>query len=117
MQEYVTIEPDVKVRVTSRITLFGLFGNFEAEQSYTVTMDSGVKDIWGDVLGYEYTFSFTGAPLETFRPATYQGNGVLFVNPDHPLISAQVVNVDQVSVLAGEVNLDQFLYMPAYRLL
>ncbi len=110
-EDYITVTPDIKARVRQNGDSIILSGNFVAEQSYTVTVDGGVKDIWGDDLGYEFSFSFTGAPLDTsFRPAYYQGSGVLFVNPDQPLISAQVVNVDQASIMVGSVALDSFLY-------
>ncbi|MFN2145776.1 MAG: Ig-like domain-containing protein, partial [Anaerolineales bacterium] len=108
----VTVTPDIKPRVRQNGDTITLFGNFVSEQSYTVTVAPSVKDIWGDELGYEYSFSFTGAPQDAaFRPAYYQGSGVLFVNPDDPLISAQVVNVDQASVMTGSVPLELFLYL------
>ena len=76
----------------TQLTKGSIYGNFEAEEIYTVTVGSGLTDIWGDNLGFDYTFSFTGAPLSAaFRTATFQGGGVVFVNPDSPLISAQVV--------------------------
>jgi hypothetical protein len=108
---HITITPEVKVRAQWNEDTLWLFGNFEAEQGYTVTVDGDIEDIWGGQMGFDYPFTFSSAPLSArFAPAVYQGRGALFVSAEEPQISAQVVNLDQVVVQTGNVSLEEFIY-------
>lgn len=108
---FITVSPEVKVRAQWSEDNLWLFGTFEAEQQYTITVGSGIEDIWGSQMGSDYSFTFTSAPLNArFAPALYQGRGAVFVDAGDPQISAQVVNIDQVVVQAGTISLEEFLY-------
>jgi len=114
--EFISVSPQVDLRLESfgseAMDSLWLYGNFQAEENYTITVRSGLTDIWGGVLEFDQSFSFTGAPLSaSFVPASYQGRGVLFVNPDSPTISAQSVNVDEVFVQTGAIALEDYLYL------
>ncbi len=114
--EFISVSPEVDLRLgdfgLEAMDTLWLYGNFSAEENYTVTVRSGLTDIWGDDLEFDHTFSFTGAPLSaSFTPSIYQGRGALFVNPDAPLITAQSVNVDEVFVQAGAIALEDYLYL------
>ncbi len=115
--EFISVTPQIDLRLEDygpyqeRDTL-SIYGNFEAEESYTVTVDGGITDVWGDDLEFDYSFSFVGAPLSaSFNPAVYHGRGALYVDPDDPLLSAQVVNIDQVFLQTGAIALEDFLYL------
>ncbi|MEJ2485688.1 MAG: Ig-like domain-containing protein [Anaerolineales bacterium] len=115
--EFISVTPDVDLTLADYgpdqvLDTLILYGNFEPEEDYTVTVGGGISDIWGDDLEFDYTFSFAGAPLSTnFRPADYQGRGTVFVNPDDPKMFAQVVNIDQVFVQAGAIDFEDYLYL------
>lgn len=113
--EFISVNPDVGLRMADlgpddlkdRLVLYG---NFQAEETYTVTVDGGLTDIWGDDLEFDYTFTFSGAPLSTrFTLADYQGRGTVFANPDAPKLFAQVVNIDQVFLQAGAISFEDYL--------
>ncbi len=109
---YVSIEPDTYLSVDVSGNMLSVYGAaIEAEEIYTMTVSGGIADIWGDTMGSDYTFSFTADRLaRTFLPAIYQGRGLSLVDPDEPLFSAQVVNVDQVQVDYADVSVEEFIY-------
>jgi len=114
--EFISVSPQVDLRLEyygfEQPDTLWLYGNFEAEENYTITVGSGLTDIWGGVLEFDHTFSFAGAPLSaSFVPSLYQGRGAVFVNPDAPLITAQSVNVDEVFVQTGAIALEDYLYL------
>lgn len=110
--DYITVEPEVKMTASKSGNFLNLSGVFQAEESYTITVSSGLADIWGDDLENDFSFSFSGAPLDAaFLPATMQGFGLMFANPEQPLISAQVVNVDAAIVDQALVSFSDYLYM------
>jgi uncharacterized protein YfaS (alpha-2-macroglobulin family) len=88
-----------------------VFGYFMPEEQYTITADGGLEDIWGGQLGTDYQLTFYGAPLDiSFGLSSWTGGGVLFVNPDRPGATAQVVNVDRVYVEIGSLPVEEFIY-------
>jgi len=111
LTDYISVEPEVKLSANndSGSSLF-LYGNFEAEETYTLTVSGGLADIWGDDLEFDFSFTFTGAPLEaSFLPSTYQGFGLVYANPNQPVVSAQVVNVDAAIVDNALISFSDYL--------
>lgn len=108
--DYIQVVPEVSLRAEVLEDTLQLYGDFEAEQAYTITVGRGLTDIWGGQTSFDYVFSFIEAPLSaSFLPGIFQGMGAVVVNAGEPLLSAQVVNVDRVVVQTGRVSLEDFL--------
>ena len=108
--DYISVDPEVKLSVNETDTTLSLYGDFRAEESYTITVSGAMTDIWGGEMQYDYPFTFTGASLDaTFIPSTTQGFGLVYVNPDNPLVSAQVVNIDTATVEQALVSFQDYL--------
>jgi uncharacterized protein YfaS (alpha-2-macroglobulin family) len=108
--DYISVEPEVRLRYEQNENELWLYGYFEAEQDYAITISGDLTDIWGDNLEFDFSFIFSGAPLlATFNPSVYQGRGAVFANPDQPLLSAQVVNVESVFVRNALISFTDFV--------
>jgi hypothetical protein len=109
-EDYVTVQPPVKLRFDQGNKNLWVFGDFRPEQEYTMIVSAAVTDIWGDSLEEDFAFTFRGERLDArFNSSLWQGEGVVFVNPDKPAIAAQAVNTSTVVLEMGPVSIDQFV--------
>lgn len=112
LEDFINVTPDVSINAYADGSMLNIFGNFEAEEEYTITMRQGISDIWGDSLDQDYSLTFRGAPLSIdFSVSTYTGGGVMFVSPAAPSITARVVNVNRVGVDTGSIGMEEFIYL------
>ncbi len=108
--EFISVSPGLELRTDLNDSRLIIYGYFEAEREYSLTLSGSLADIWGSSLSEDYTFSFKGEPLDAaFTPAIYQAHAMVFVNPDDPLISAQVVNIDKVDLRVARISFDEML--------
>jgi hypothetical protein len=107
--DYITIEPEVSFNYDWYGNSIWLHGAYEAGTSYSIRISSSLGDIWGDTLGEDYIFNFLAAsPAPQLMVSTHLGGGVLFIDPDEPVLSAQAVNVSNVNVSVDDISLPDF---------
>lgn len=107
--DYISIEPALSLNFDWYSNSIQIFGDFEAERDYVLRVSGSLRDIWGDSLGEDYLFAFRTAPMRPrFMTSSYLAGGVMFVDPDDPVIFAQAVNVSNVTVSVGSISLPDF---------
>jgi uncharacterized protein YfaS (alpha-2-macroglobulin family) len=94
-------------------TDLNIYTDLLPETVYTLTISSALKDRWGQSLGKEFTLRFkTDKASPTFN-FPYIGSGTYFVNAEDPQIYAQAMNVPDVKLTFGSVDLQTFLSLMA----
>jgi hypothetical protein len=107
--EYITIEPEVGSSVDTIGNTIFINGGFEGGTNYRVTVSGSLRDIWGGSLGEDYSFDFTAAPPNPqLLISTHLGGGVMFVDPNDPVLTAQATGITTVDVSVDEISLPDF---------
>lgn len=108
--DYIGIEPEVDLDYSLDERSLHLFGFWDAETDYTLTISEDVTDRWGDSLGEDYVLTFSTAALEpSLYVGTYLNEGVLFTSPSEPAVSVQAVNIPAVDMAVGSIELADFI--------
>jgi alpha-2-macroglobulin len=90
-------------------TDLNIYTDLLPETVYTLTISSALKDRWGQSLGQDFTLHFqTDKATPTFN-FPYIGSGTYFVDAEDPQIYAQAMNVPDVKLTFGSVDLQTFL--------
>jgi hypothetical protein len=111
---YVSITPPVpnfhvNLDYSTWRTLY-IGGSLSPDTDYTLSVSGSLPDRWGQTLGQDYTLSFRTTPLDptlTFGNLGY--GGVLFITPDDRSLVAQAANISQVTVVRGEITVDDLI--------
>lgn len=114
MDAYVTIEPSVQNFNVFRSYdgwNINLNGYMEPASAYTVTLSPELKDIYGQALGVPYTWTFNVSPAAPgfSIPVVYNAGYSVFLEPNEPVVSAQVTNVETLQMSGGAIDLAPFV--------
>lgn len=111
--DYVTISPSVNnLYVYANQTSLTINGAFQAEQTYSITISGEVQDQWGQKLGRDYTFRASSYPSDPQLIQPYWGT--LFVRPQKPTMTVQVVRVGNISVTRAPLDLQTYFRLQEY---
>ncbi len=113
MAELVQISPAVE---NSRVTVgyqpdkIFVDGYFAPDQTYTITLSADLQDKWGRPAARERRLIFRTAPATPglFIPMVQVGQNTLFLTPDETGLTAQAVNVKDVSFMTASLSLETF---------
>ncbi|MFN8426101.1 MAG: Ig-like domain-containing protein [Anaerolineales bacterium] len=87
--------------------MMSLYGAFQPETDYTVTLAGSIKDQWGESLGESFVLNFTTPPLPA--SLTFQSfYNAAFVRPDAPVLHAGAINIQTVDVGVEPLALQDF---------
>jgi hypothetical protein len=81
----------------------------KASTTYTVTVGKGMKDIYGQVLGSPYTFSFTTPQITPRVFINSKGEFGIFEKSKSPIYYLNSINVSELNLEFAKVPLDAFL--------
>lgn len=87
-----------------------VFGRFEPDTTYELSLSEELSDPWGGALGRPFTLPFRTASLP---PALNVAAGqlVLYVPTEDPTVVLQATNVDAVEVTLARLSRDDFFRM------
>ncbi len=108
IDSYVTVSPDVpNLIVSSDQKAVYIYGSYNPNQMYTVTLSGKLADQWDEPLGQNFSFSFQQGPA---KPALDFSSvfQTVFVRPDSPLIDVQYTNLNSLNVVRGTMSQSDF---------
>lgn len=85
-----------------------LYGSYEPNTNYSVTISADFKDAWGEPLGEEYVFKFRTATATPRLALPYLGSNIYYTTADNASFYVQATNLDYAQVIFGEVPLADF---------
>jgi hypothetical protein len=110
--EFIDIEPYVYLSYYWDDNTLSLYGRFEAETDYALTISSDLTDKWGSRLGSVFKHAFRTNPLEPeLVIQSYIGSGSVSVNSASPFLTVQAVNISTLDMQMGSVSVDDFIRM------
>ncbi len=83
-------------------------GDFLPDTNYLIELNASIRDRWGQALGQPYVLNFRTPSLAPALNVQARTTAV-FVRPDHPVMIANVVNVQQADVTVAPVTLQEFI--------
>jgi uncharacterized protein YfaS (alpha-2-macroglobulin family) len=102
--EQITVTPRVPgLAVDVYGPVIQLVGNTDGNTDYTVTLDAGLSDVFGQTLGTDTTVSFSVGPAEPAIIGLQQERVTVDPSADAPTVSIRTVNHDSVRVIAWAV--------------
>jgi uncharacterized protein YfaS (alpha-2-macroglobulin family) len=110
-RKYMTIDPAVDHRMTSRHHYLELEGDFEIGRTYRVTIDRGLPAIDGSTLDREFS-SAVSFPREDIPPQIdFVGDGFYLTKSGNLNLGLSTINVDSVSVEIEQVFANNLVYL------
>lgn len=105
--DLVKVSPPVSnLWISPSDTTLGLYGNFDADTLYTVTVSGDLQDQWGARLGNSFATTLRSSPPEPGLTLPFVST--LMVLPDDPRMAVQVTNLSQLDVSLGTLSLADF---------
>ncbi len=86
-----------------------VYPSLKPSTTYTVTVGTGVADIFGQRLAEPYSFTFTTAPIPSEVRIHSKGSFGVFERGKPPVTLLQAVNVSRVDVEVARLSLEKFL--------
>jgi uncharacterized protein YfaS (alpha-2-macroglobulin family) len=110
-EKFITVQPEIdfSAYTSDGGTTLGIGGYMDADTSYTMTIASGLEDLWGGKLETPYTFSFRTAPATPQLYLMYYGTSAFFVRPGSAALKAQAVNIHSVRATVAPLGMTEFL--------
>lgn len=113
LTELVQISPAVEnshISLGYERTQIFINGYFQPDQTYRITLSADLKDVWGASAARERRLTFRTAPATPglFIPMVQAGQNVLFLTPEATTLTAQAVNVQEVSFMTASLPLETF---------
>ena len=113
--QYVTLTPaipNLNVGLDNENFVLNIYGDFDPDTEYSLSISPDLPDPWGDTLGEPFTLWFRTTSL---GPSFIIANGsdVLFLTPEDASLPAQVTNLAQIPLSAGPMPLNDFIAMYA----
>jgi uncharacterized protein YfaS (alpha-2-macroglobulin family) len=112
--EFVTIQPDA-LHLTAYRSYdgwdIGISGFVQPDSTYTVSLSQDLKDIYGQKLGVNYTWTFrVSAAQPGFNiPVIQNGGYSVYLEPNEPVVTAQATNVGSIDISGGTLDLGMFI--------
>jgi uncharacterized protein YfaS (alpha-2-macroglobulin family) len=111
VKDYITISPqipDLNYYFDAERYALGLYGYFNPNQTYTLSVSPQLTDIWGGPLAEEFNYTFTTRPYAPNISLVAQ-TSTIFLTPQDPSLVVQAVNISSVPLSVGRVPLDYFI--------
>jgi uncharacterized protein YfaS (alpha-2-macroglobulin family) len=112
---FITIQPAVEnLRFNNTWdTELGLYvyGDFQPRTNYTLRVESGLQDKWGQELPEPLVLTFQTSGIQpsfSFAYPLYYGGRGAFLTPDRPLMAVNAANISGVRVVKGRISLADF---------
>jgi hypothetical protein len=106
-----TLEPavgDPNINSYSETDVY-LSGIFKPRTEYTLTVQSGLKDKWGQTLKEPVLIRFqTPAPEAALNLANMTGNGVVFLTPAETALAGRATNIKTLRIGTAALNQAEF---------
>ncbi|PKN94371.1 MAG: hypothetical protein CVU44_04615 [Chloroflexi bacterium HGW-Chloroflexi-6] len=107
LEKLVTVSPPVSsFWISASEEVLNIYGFFDPEFLYTVTISGQLQDRWGNQLGSDYTFQLRSNPPAPALTMPYQP--MIMVYSEDPRLSVQVTNLSYLDVSIGEISLEDF---------
>lgn len=109
-QKYIQMEPSVS-NLSSWFSSYdqtlNLYGEFDPETDYSLTVSSDLSDRWGDRLGQVFTLTFRTAPLPPNLFVSWY-SFVFFLTPQDNSFTVQATNLPLLPTSLGSLTLEDF---------
>jgi uncharacterized protein YfaS (alpha-2-macroglobulin family) len=90
----------------SEETTLNVYGYFDADSTYSVTISGSMADKWGQPIGSDYTFSFyTGRARAQLTLPMFQ---VIFARPEEPVVDVQQAGITTINASMAPISFDDF---------
>jgi uncharacterized protein YfaS (alpha-2-macroglobulin family) len=113
VNKYISISPAVSNLSpwmdTTAMSL-NLWGTFDPDTNYTLTVSPDLTDPWGSRLGQPYTLHFRTSALEPSVQFTYSTDTAFLTTQDTGMLG-QVTNVTSLPISIGSLTLDDLTQM------
>jgi uncharacterized protein YfaS (alpha-2-macroglobulin family) len=112
--DFISIDPPVIGQSISRDYASGLMfvsGYFAPSTSYTLTVQTGLRDRWGAALDSPFSFTFKTQPASPSLtiPVRDIGGKALFIPQNETGLEAQSINIERVVLSRGKLTLSEFI--------
>jgi uncharacterized protein YfaS (alpha-2-macroglobulin family) len=113
IEKYIAINPSVpnldSWMYNDQLELM-IYGSFDAETNYTLTVSPELTDLWGSRLGQTYTLHFRTGPLDPSVQFPYNPDTTFLTTQDTGLL-AQVTNVSSIPLSVGTMTINDLVQM------
>jgi len=107
-QSLVSIEPQTaNFYVYGTDTSLFVSGSFKADTNYTVTVEKGLKDIWGQSMGESFSTRFRTPPANPSMDLLYLGTDTYFVRANKPDFYVQATNINSINMSLSQLTLEK----------
>jgi uncharacterized protein YfaS (alpha-2-macroglobulin family) len=113
IEDYVTFTPTIPNLGAwmdeGQMALY-LYGDFDPDSDYTLTVSPDLTDLWGSQLGRAYTLHFHTEPLQGSVQFPYNSDSTFLTSRDKGLL-AQVTNLSAIPITIGSMTVDDWAKM------
>ena len=113
IKDYVTLNPSIPNLDAwmddGQMALY-LYGSFDPDIDYTLTVSPDLTDLWGSRLGQTYTLHFRTAPLDPSVQFPYTSDANFLTTQDKGIL-AQVTNISALPITMGTLTIKDLVQM------
>lgn len=107
LNELVTVSPTAgNLWLYAHENSVSIYGEFDPDELYIVTISADLADKWGMRLGQSYEFRFRSGTPDPGLNLAYLP--VFFVRPEDPHVGVQITNLALLDVSTGPISLAEF---------
>jgi uncharacterized protein YfaS (alpha-2-macroglobulin family) len=113
IEDYITfnpIVPNMGAWMDEGQMSLSIYGNFDPNTNYTLTVSPDLTDLWGGRLGQTYTLHFRTASLDPSVQFPYNPDSTFLTTRDKGIL-AQVTNVSALPVSVGTLTINDLVQM------
>lgn len=113
IEDYVTFNPpvpNIDAWMDYELTGLSIYGNFDPDTNYTLTVSPDLTDIWGSRLGQAYILHFRTAGLDPSVQFPYSPDSSFLTTQDTGLL-AQVTNLSSIPITLGTLTINDLVQM------
>ncbi len=113
LEKYITLTPavsNISPWMNDDGMSLAIWGTFEPETDYTLTVSPDLTDLWGSRLGRAYTLHFSTGPLDPFAQFPYNPDSAFLTTQDKGLI-LQVTNLSSIPLSIGTLTINDLAQM------
>ena len=110
LKQLIQFDPSADYDLYQNKNSIMIYGYFDAELDYTMTISGDLEDPWGQTMGEARSYTVRISPLDPrLNIPTGIGGGAMYVDPDTPVYYAQAVNVYEAKMAVGSISLEEFI--------
>lgn len=111
LEDYITVIPEVtnlSPWFSSYDRILNIYGSFESDTDYTLTISGELTDLWGSKLGQDFMLNIRTEPPEPNLSIPYVGDANFLTTEDSGVL-ATATNLVNVPMTVGKVSLEGFI--------